>query len=217
MATPKLFKSFHHAPSKQTFLDCARYHNNPVAIAINECRIIKSGFNSASYYPDIIVSIGTGFDPDQHQPVEEISRKHRLGEFVTRKSPGKSAKQRIASAAESQGVWNDYVNRLQPPAPLSSFIRLNPKLTEGLATPEAYWQMKPLEMKIEEKMGDDMGIKRLASQLLAALFYFEAQDPIAELADKHFVVQGILLHVPLRLPFYHSTYLFRTSYVPSPK
>lgn len=200
MATPKLFKSFHHASSKQTFLDCTKYHNNPVAIAINECRVIKSGLSCTSYYPDIIVSIGTGFGPDLHQPVEETSRKHRFGEFVTRKSPGKVPKQRIASAAESQGVWNDYVDRLQPPAPLSAFVRLDTKLTEGLATPEAYWQMKPLETKIGEKMGDDMSIKRLASQLLAVLFYFEAQDPIAELAENHFVAQGTSPH---DLPFLH--------------
>ncbi|OCK84171.1 hypothetical protein K432DRAFT_289452 [Lepidopterella palustris CBS 459.81] len=190
MATPKLFKPFHHAPSKQTYLECGTNYNNPIAVAIYECRVIKTGSNFTSYYPDIVVSLGTGYEPPTHQSPVESPHRNRLMDFATRKLQAKGPKQRIPSAAQSQKIWDDYIGHLPATAPFSAFVRLNPILKEGLATTEAFWQMKPLETKMEERLAEDGQIKLLASQLLAALFYFESTDPITEIAADHFVAQG---------------------------
>lgn len=67
-AAPRIFKPFHHEGSKQTYLDGAVYHNNPVGIADSEWRLIW-GSNLCSH-PDVVLSLGTGFDPQKRERLQ---------------------------------------------------------------------------------------------------------------------------------------------------
>lgn len=60
-AAPYFFKAFSHAASKQTLMDGAIWHNNPIKIAEAERQNIwPSRANLEPLEPDIVVSVGTG-------------------------------------------------------------------------------------------------------------------------------------------------------------
>jgi predicted acylesterase/phospholipase RssA len=70
-AAPTYFKPFHHEVSKQTYSDGGICHNNPVAIAEDERKLIWPAQQDEE--PDIVVSIGT-----MHCPKEKDNPARRI-------------------------------------------------------------------------------------------------------------------------------------------
>src|SRR5271170_5714665 len=166
MAIPKLFKPFHHEPSKQVYFDGAPSHNNPILIAHNEYKITWTGYGFAPDYPDIVLSIGTGLETESSRNSQDTT--------------------------ECDNAWDDYINLLPISDPGSRFVRLNPAFSEALPAPDDTGRMKSLQNLVRSCINGDQ-IKRLAAQLFATLFYFESSDTILETSDNQFLVQGKLL------------------------
>lgn len=191
MAIPKIFKPFHHEPSKQVYFDDASSHPNPILIAHKEYEIIWTGYDFAPEYPDIVVSIGTGLETKPRQNSHDTD-----GKSIISRKKGRTSKktQQIAFPTDYHDSWDDYLNLLPISAPASRFVRLNPVFSEDLPAPDDIGGMKSLENLIQTYVDDDE-IKRIAAQLFATLFYFESSDTILETSDNQLLVQGKLLRL----------------------
>jgi hypothetical protein len=187
MAIPKIFKPFHHEPSKQVYFDVADSHHNPILIAHKEYEIIWTGYGFAPKYPDIVVSIGTGLETKPRQNTQDTSRKS----IVSRKK-GRTGKksQQAAFPADHHDFWDDYLNLLPVSTPESKSVRLNP-VFDDLPAPDDIGGMKSLQSLVQKYVNKDQ-VKRIAAQLFATLFYFESSDTILETLDNQLLVQGKL-------------------------
>ena len=195
MAIPKLFKPFHHEPSKQVYFDGAPSHNNPILIAHNEYKITWTGYGFAPDYPDIVLSIGTGLETESSrnsQDTDRISTMSRVTGHANGEAQQRASRNQIAFTTECDNAWDDYINLLPISDPGSRFVRLNPAFSEALPAPDDTGRMKSLQNLVRSCINGDQ-IKRLAAQLFATLFYFESSDTILETSDNQFLVQGKLL------------------------
>lgn len=68
-AAPRIFKPFHHVPSKQVYVDGAMYQNNPINIADKEQKLLWPSL--AKDNPDLVVSIGTSWMATGGSSVDE--------------------------------------------------------------------------------------------------------------------------------------------------
>jgi hypothetical protein len=195
MAIPKLFKPFHHEPSKQVYFDGAPFQHNPILIAHNEYKITWTGYGFAPDYPDIVVSIGTGLETESSrnsQDTDRISTMSRVKGHASRKTQQWASRNQIAFSAHCDNAWDDYLNLLPISDLGSRFVRLNPAFSDVLPAPDDIGRMMSLQNLVRSCIDGDQ-IKRLAAQLFATLFYFESSDTILETSDNQFLVQGKLL------------------------
>ena len=184
-----IFKPLCHYASKQIYADGAIYHNNPIQIADKERKLIWP--NMEDEYPDIVVSIGTAFNPSSRPAVEKTSPL-RLGVFSHGKSLYKIAKDHIASSLDSEKTWETYMNVLQPPLIYRPrYVRLNPRLVEDPPGLDEVHRMKHLQGLTRDKFSDDDRIRKVALQLIASSFYFEKSAPAELTEDDSFQCKGL--------------------------
>jgi hypothetical protein len=195
MSIPKLFKHVQHRPSKKVYLDSERSYHNLILLANKEHEIISARDGLVIDHPDIVVSLGTGFETNWGQNSKnsyEAWIVSKLKGPVSAKTQQRDTKSQIPSSAEGDNEWDDYLNLLPISAPASRFVRLNPKLKEGLPAPDDIGDIKALQILVQDYYAHDDEIKRLTGQLFAALFYFECPDTILKITDKQLLVQGEL-------------------------
>lgn len=187
-AAPTIFKPLCHHASKQTYTDGAIYHNNPIQIADKERKLIWP--NMEAEWPDIVVSIGTGFSRNS-RPADDKSIPLRRGVLSHGKSLYKIAKNHIATSLDSETTWETYMNILQPP-PIqrSRYVRLNLQLAEDPPKLDELHQMKYIQDLTRDRFSDDGRIRRVALQLIASSFYFEKSAPAESIGDHAFRCKG---------------------------
>jgi hypothetical protein len=195
MAIPKLFKPFHHKPSKQVYFDGVPSPHNPILIAHEEYKIASSEYGFLPDYPDIVVSIGTGLETESSrnsQDTDRISIMSRVKGRASRKTKQSASRGQIASSAVDHNVWDDYLNLLQISAPDSRFVRLDATFPDDLPPVDDISHMKSFQNLVRSKVNADQ-IKQLAAQLFATLFYFESLGTSLETSNNQCLVQGKLL------------------------
>lgn len=101
-AAPRYFKPFHHKATGQLFQDGGVNYNNPVAVADRERQLLWSP--DKHEYPDILLSIGTGFVPQLHRTNSGGSE-----------GPGTSGEPNLAQpdGQRPRGGFLDYFRRLK--------------------------------------------------------------------------------------------------------
>lgn len=213
MAIPKIFKPFHHEPSKQVYFDVASSHNNPILIAHKEYEIIWTGYGFAPKYPDIVVSIGTGLETKSRQNSQDTDRKSTMSR---KKGHASKKSQQTAFPTDYHDFWDDYLNLLPLSAPESRFVRLNPSFSDDLPAPDDIGGMKSLQNLVQKYVNEDQ-VKRIAAQLFATLFYFESSDIILETSDNQLLVRGKLLRLCSEACSTNPLSESRTNFVPSSK
>lgn len=182
-AAPRIFKPFVHEPSKQVYLDGAIYHNNPIQIADRERKYLWPSMKAE--FPDVVVSIGTGYGPPRSKPVLS-SPPPQVGILSHGKSLYKIAIDHIASALDSQKAWDTYISILDPPSEhMTRFVRLNPQLREDPPNLDDVDQIQQIKRTVRTQMATNGQIQRLAHQLVASCFYFE-KSAAAELQPDNF-------------------------------
>lgn len=191
-AAPKIFKPFHHETTRQTYLDGAIYHNNPVIVADRERKLIWPSFKATQ--PDIFVSIGTAYYPRPDYAIPTpIQKPHtpRLGVDTHFAGLLKIATDHIAASLNSQEVWRVYLGTINPsPEDTSRFVRLNPVLDEDPPKLDDVRAMRPLQEKVRSQLYRSQRYDKLAGRLLATLFYFK-QDVPGPAVQSSLEVQGM--------------------------
>lgn len=174
-AAPKIFKPFCHHASKQTLADGAIYHNNPILIADKERKLIWP--NMKDEPPDIVLSIGTAFNPKTLPVVDKVNHPSR-GVVKHGKYLIKLAKNHVRSSMDSEATWGAYMDVLQPSQDSRSrYVRLNPKLAEDPPALDEVHRMQYLQKLTRDKFSNDKRIQEVALRLIASSFYFEKSAP----------------------------------------
>lgn len=183
-AAPRFFKSFHHEASQQVYLDGAIYHNNPIAIAERERKLIWP--NQPSDSPDIILSLGTGSSLRDRQDTSSslrrspLSRIPQQGFFANGRNLIKIAKDHLYSTLDCDRVWDSFIGDLPQSWESSRFIRINPEKSD-FPRLDNVSQMRELQEYIRQKLSSrewEITIRRLAMRLVATSFFFELRKPI---------------------------------------
>jgi len=176
-AAPRIFKPLCHAPSKQVYIDGAIYHNNPIKVIETERKLIWP--NLCSDHPDILLSIGTAYNPRSRRSSTGSLQTPRSGVIAHGKSLLKIAIDHIASSLDSEKTWEDYIMML----PIASnnrsrYIRVNPALTDDPPRLDDVSSLRHLKDVVRSQMIDDPQITRVARRLVATSFYFEKTEPV---------------------------------------
>jgi hypothetical protein len=199
-------------------LDGAFHHNNPVRIAAQERKLIWPG--TAGYPPDILISIGTGYDPTRADPDAQISNdsNRSLREDCSRSQERSTLKKqqtpfikmlmaRLDSMLDCNHIWDEFLaNETRPPSNKSyfRFHRFNPILQGDCPKLDEKEKLKKLRDSVKRWLtgqAETQLIKQVARQLVASCFYFDRLNAQKQLGnDKR--VQGIRATQPLQTTFY---------------
>jgi hypothetical protein len=187
-----MFRPMCHDESKQVYTDGAIYHNNPIAIADQERKLIWPQL--ANDPPDIILSIGTSFNSSSIPRKAKQSPVSRRGVINHAKQLVKIAMDHIASTLDSERVWDEYIEVLNPSSrDEHRYVRLNPDLPEDPPALDQVHKMKTLQEAVRRQMREDKRIGDVALQLISTSFYFEKSGQIEALPDGGFECLGKLI------------------------
>lgn len=187
-----MFKPFNHGPSKQVYTDGAIYHNNPIQIADKERKLIWPELENDP--PDIIVSVGTSYNPAARSSAEKALSpvSHRLGVFSHGKSLMKIAIDHITSALDSEKIWRSYMSVLHPPPNEKvGYIRINPQLKENPPGLDEVESLPYIQGVVREISSTDVSIQNVALRLIASSFYFEKSHAVELASDDSVQIKGL--------------------------
>jgi hypothetical protein len=172
-AAPRYFKPFQHERSKQTYLDGALYYNNPIGIADSEWKLIWG--TDLSSHPDLVISLGTGYDPQQRERTPRNSVMRR-GLFQDGRFLLKIAADHMQDALDCEKIWEEYVRRLPDDVSRSRFVRYSIEMANSLPALDDVHCLESLQAKTKEKLAAKAGyFQNLAMQLMTTSFYFETE------------------------------------------
>ena len=193
-ASPRIFKPFSHEPSGQIFQDGGIYYNNPVELAMRERGLIWP--DVAEAHPDVILSVGTGFNSQSSRQSTSPGRISRWNKVSRAKRLAKVSIDQFQSTLNSEEAWRNFMQWNALPQRLEGrYIRLNlplqddpPKLDDVLSMAE----LQEITRSRCTRRLDEM--KSAADRLLATSFYFELKpDSVIEHADDSIVLTGNIL------------------------
>lgn len=174
-AAPRYFKSFFHKPTGYTFNDGGLKFNNPVLVADCERKLLWP--HLAHKHPDLLLSIGTGFDPTPKPDGDRQGRRTRAkrGALEFAKIVLKIATQQIESSLNCERTWSDFLRtiQVQDEDKASKYQRLTIEFPENLPRLDQVDQM-PMLRRITEEYCSGRGsrvIDGVAIKLIASLFY----------------------------------------------
>ena len=179
MATPKLFKPYRHAPSKQMYTAAEQLHQNPIVFADKERQLLYPT-NEQCERPDLILSLGTGLEATEPILSDRSSIRSVAPSVVesiltlssrSRNDPMK----RAASPTRCQMISDDFSASLPESASQPRLVRFNPISMVSLPAADDLSRMKRLQTLARAHI-DAQEIKKIAAKLMATLFYFELAE-----------------------------------------
>lgn len=185
-------------------MDGAIYHNNPIQIADKERKLIWPELENDS--PDIIVSVGTSYNPAAHSSAEKAlspssPRSPRPGVFSHGRSLMKIAIDHIASGLDSEKIWRSYMNVLHPPPNQKArYVRINPQLRENPPGLDEVERLPYLQEAVREMSSADVSVQNVAHRLIASSFYFEKSRDVELALDGSVNIKGMFPRRPLGTP-----------------
>jgi hypothetical protein len=147
------------------------YYNNPVEIAESEWRLIWG--SSLCSHPDVLLSLGTGHDPQKRERPTQINALKR-GLYRETKHMFKMAADRMHDALDCEKAWNEHIRHLPDAISRSRFFRYSPALAKSLPTLDDIDALPRLQDAVRKDLECNVAqFQRLAMQLVASSFYFE--------------------------------------------
>lgn len=193
-AAPTMFKPFAHDPSGQVYQDGALYYNCPVEIAIREHRLV---WPDAAEHPDIVLSLGTGVNPNSRSKPLLGAKPSRWGLVSEAKALAKIAIDHIQSSLNSQQTWETFLTQKNPPANLRDrYIRLNLRLDQDPPRMDDVRALHELRELTRSKYTSQRDyVKTVADRLLATCFYFvqDMEIPVNEHEDDSITISGTIM------------------------
>ncbi|KAF2404981.1 hypothetical protein EJ06DRAFT_6418 [Trichodelitschia bisporula] len=190
MSTPRLFKAFHHLPSRQVYTAADTWQINPVTVADKERKLVWTDGEGVRP-PDFMISIGTGREAE---PISSsngsIASSSGSSVFGSIKK-GKNGYRRASSPKRAQMVSDDFAHSISAVTAHLRYVRVNPTLVH-LPAADDYSQMQSLKQLIRSHI-DIKDIQGIARKLIATLFYFEPEGDSFTNIDQICTVKGYLL------------------------
>lgn len=127
--------------------------------------------------PDLLLSIGTGYDPNQHILSTNPGPRSKAGIEGHLRRLLKIAMDAIQDNLDCEKTWKNFITALgiQPEDEETKrkYQRLNPDFTDSLPKLDEVARMNELEEKTEIIFLQHPLISEIANTLIATLFYFE--------------------------------------------
>lgn len=198
-AAPRIFKPFFHSASGQEYQDGAIYHNNPIDVAYREQKLIWP--DMADSHPDIVLSIGTGYNPNSQTRDTHLSRPGSRGMISYVMGLAKIAMDHIHSSLDSERTWRVFLERTHPPSRfLDRYVRANLALDNDPPSLDNVEMIDTLSEMTRSRFTKDISfIQSISDRLVASSFYFEQSSSAmgAENGDGTFTING---HILSRFP-----------------
>ncbi|KAI0888236.1 uncharacterized protein GGS22DRAFT_95044 [Annulohypoxylon maeteangense] len=193
-AAPPFFKTFQKHETRNTYIDGALYHNNPVWVAHHERKLIWPDVCNSP--PDILLSIGTGkntLEMDEHYLHSSQARQFDLPSHSKPKTRKRTslphsllsiATNRFDNLLECNKIWDNYFAETSSSdySRISSMnkrrlIRLNPDLRFKVPRLDAVEELDHIEKAaIADLNKNKAKVIEVAHRLIASTFFFE-KDP----------------------------------------
>jgi hypothetical protein len=173
-------------------MDGGILHNNPVEIALEEVRRLAES-SQQSPIPDILVSIGTGLQPDE--PPLDVSTTNNVRPVKTSwiKNLFTIVRNQIKLNLDTERRWNHVVRENEQLH--QRMHRINPDLGEEPPEMDNVSQASPLYGKILEWASlpaSQERIAKVARGLLASSFYFERNGVAAMCSASTISLPGLI-------------------------
>jgi hypothetical protein len=184
MAHPFLFKPLKHATSKQAYSNEER-DVNPIMIADSEFKTIWG--SSQAKCPDFVLSLGTGLSTSQSAGFVGMETAAKSSK-PTILSMTRRNKQKVSPRFDQQceKMWNDYLHSFGiSSATAGKYIRLNIKAFELPAIDD--FSSVGLLRDMVKTQTDLTEIRKVASRLIANLFYFETGGEMEKIGNDFFL------------------------------
>ncbi|KAL4757187.1 uncharacterized protein BDW70DRAFT_171583 [Aspergillus foveolatus] len=198
-AAPRIFKPFFHSASGQEYQDGAIYHNNPIDVAYREQKLIWP--DMADSHPDIVLSIGTGYNPNSQTRDTHLSRPGSRGMISYVMGLAKIAMDHIHNSLDSERTWRVFLERTHPPSRfLDRYVRANLALDRDPPSLDNVEMIDTLSEMTRSRFTKDISfIQSISDRLVASSFYFEQSSSAmgAENEDGTFTIKG---HIFSRFP-----------------
>jgi hypothetical protein len=184
MAHPFLFKPLKHAAFKQAYSNDER-DVNPIMIANSEFQNIWG--SSRAKYPDFVLSIGTGLSTSQSASLvgmETPIKPSKTTKFAMLGRNKRNVSPRFDQQCEQ--MWKNYLQSLGiSSATAGKYIRLNIKAFE-LPAIDDFSSVELLRDMVKTQT-DLTEIRKVASRLIAKLFYFETVGEMEKIGNDFFL------------------------------
>ena len=212
-----LFQTLQDLRTKESFIDGAVFHNNPVRIANYESKLLWPDVEEL--HPDVLLSLGTGqhnagvdgiLDAtrpdrrrlqirkvfDQVKPsIREKQAMIKLKAFTEIESWVTIFKRRVESPLDAELTWLEFrkdVVGTSSPIAAERYIRINPKTKHRIPKVDDKSQVHILRDEIRTGFATHemrTQVQKTAHRLVASSFYFEQNGPAREAGD-HITIQG---------------------------
>ena len=171
------------------YQDGGLYHNNPIFIANTERKLIWPDVQ----YPDIILSLGTGYNPAARKTIIE-AQPPRPGMFSHMKNLVRMAIDHIESSLDSEKTWSTFLeNHSRMNDHTIRLRRVNPPLDYDPPRLDDVSAMKRLQDTVRKQSTKMSGIiDEVAQQLVASSFYLERISDFEVLPNGFVRCQGDL-------------------------
>lgn len=130
----------------------------------------------ANKQPDLLLSIGTGFDPTPKPDGDKQGRRTRAkrGALEFAKIVLKIATQQIESSLNCERTWTDFLRsiQMQDEDKAAKYRRLTIQFPNDLPRLDQVDQMPRLKEVTEKFCAENPLIDEIATKLIASLFYF---------------------------------------------
>ncbi|KAI0882625.1 uncharacterized protein GGS22DRAFT_191215 [Annulohypoxylon maeteangense] len=185
-AAPTFYTPFAHAASGQTLLDGGLYNNNPIKIADAESKAIWP--DTKYRKPDVILSLGTGFLPDEfsmasapaiveHIPTSEHrdTREMKMKVLEYWRLLGEMFYKHLMNSMLSERAWYEWLGiKASDEEDRRRYHRLNVTLDEDIAMDDIK-KLDDCRRAVQTWAGNnenDATIIDIANHLLSSCFYY---------------------------------------------
>lgn len=184
-AAPTYFKSFFHEATKTTFNDGGIKHNNPVFVANREREILWPKL--AQQDPDLLLSIGTGFDSNAKASHDNPGPKSKAGVEGYLRRMLRIALDAIQDNLDCEMTWRNFIASLHilphDEEKRSKYRRLNPNLINSLPKLDDVSQMDDIQERTRSSLPPGLYMS-IADTLVATLFYFK-MGKVSKMPKEH--------------------------------
>ena len=169
------FKIFKKPEGDRGLCDGGVYHNCPVQVASTESRLI---WDDVGEHPDILLSLGTGYDPDAKRAKPSFSRRQKRHSHMFKEAKG-LVNAYLQTINDTQTTWDTFVRESatrcrESPELESRYIRLNPRLSGDVPKLDERGKVDELERLVDAWVPE---AREVAHRLIASCFYFKPGVP----------------------------------------
>lgn len=185
-AAPRYFKSFFHKATGHTFNDGGLKLNNPVSAA--NCERKNLWPDLADQHPDILLSIGTGYNDVPKPKTTDKGPKSKNGIIGFARRLFKIVIDQLENSLDCERSWKDFTRPLELNGrqdDIQKYHRININFGDELPELDKVDKIPFLESVTGDFCLENQTLNLIATKLIASLFYFNLIQVTPKQSDRN--------------------------------